>query len=277
MNGPDPAAPHQDIAHVHLELLGEQRRFDVPVALGRRIPLDLLPAAREFSRQATEVVVEQAARAGRGVSCRAGCGACCRQLVAISLIEAVALADLVEAMAEPRRGTVRARFAAATARLESAGLLDVAGQPGRRALRGDAALTAAARVEDTGRRYFALGIACPFLEDEACSIHPERPLVCREYHVSSPPSHCADRSAGPIEKIEPPLHMSSVLARAGDRIGATGATTLPLVLALEVAAARGEALREPVDGGDLFEALVAAIDTGSRTGRGGQEGGRRED
>jgi Fe-S-cluster containining protein len=32
---------------------------------------------------------------------------------------------------------------------------------------------------------------CPFLEDESCSIHPDRPLVCREYLVTSPAELCA--------------------------------------------------------------------------------------
>jgi hypothetical protein len=34
--------------------------------------------------------------------------------------------------------------------------------------------------------YLALGIACPFLEDESCSIHAERPLACRQHLVTSP-------------------------------------------------------------------------------------------
>ena len=38
--------------------------------------------------------------------------------------------------------------------------------------------------------YFKHGIACPFLEDESCSIHPDRPMACREYLVSSPAENC---------------------------------------------------------------------------------------
>ena len=38
--------------------------------------------------------------------------------------------------------------------------------------------------------YFKFGIACPFLEDESCSIHPDRPMACREYLVSSPAENC---------------------------------------------------------------------------------------
>src|SRR6185503_11944731 len=52
-----------------------------------------------------------AAEAGKAISCRKGCGACCRQLVPISRTEGEALLALVEAMPEDRRAAVRERFA----------------------------------------------------------------------------------------------------------------------------------------------------------------------
>ncbi len=48
----------------------------------------------------------------------------------------------------------------------------------------------------SARRYFHLGIACPFLEDESCSIHADRPISCREYLVTSPAVNCADPKPG---------------------------------------------------------------------------------
>ena len=39
-----------------------------------------------------------------------------------------------------------------------------------------------------GREYFQLGIPCPFLEEESCSIYHDRPITCREYLVTSPPA-----------------------------------------------------------------------------------------
>ena len=46
---------------------------------------------------------------GEAISCKAGCGACCRQLVPVSETEAHHLRDVVEAMPEPRRAAVTAR------------------------------------------------------------------------------------------------------------------------------------------------------------------------
>lgn len=126
-----------------------------------------------------------AAEMGKEISCRKGCGACCRQLVPISRTEGEALLALVEAMPKERRKAVRARFAAAEAAITGAGLAD-------RGTRSDREMSVA---------YFALGVPCPFLEDESCSIHPDRPLVCREYLVTSPAALCA----GPAQEGVTPV------------------------------------------------------------------------
>lgn len=131
-----------------------------------------------------------AAEAGKTVSCRKGCGACCRQLVPVSRSEGERLLRVVEAMPKERREALLARFTAAEAAIEAAGL-------GQREGRSDRELSAA---------YFALGVPCPFLEDESCSIHPERPLVCREYLVTSPAELCA----GPAQEGVTPLPVPKV-------------------------------------------------------------------
>ncbi len=131
-----------------------------------------------------------AAAAGKTVSCRKGCGACCRQLVPVSRSEGERLLRIVEAMPEERREALQVRFAAAEAVIEAAGL-------GQREGRNDRELSAA---------YFALGVPCPFLEDESCSIHLERPLICREYLVTSPAELCA----GPAQEGVTPLPVPKV-------------------------------------------------------------------
>ena len=79
---------------------------------------------------ATEVVpalqglvnaVVEAAEAGKTISCRKGCGACCRQLVPVSRTEGERLLQLVEAMPAERREALRARFAAAEAAIDAPG------------------------------------------------------------------------------------------------------------------------------------------------------------
>src|SRR5476649_1442029 len=96
--------------------------------------------------------VVSAAERGKAISCRKGCGACCRQLVPVSRSEGERLLRLVAAMPNERRATLSARFAAAAAAIEEAGLKE-------RGERSDRELSAA---------YFAARIPCPFLEDESC-------------------------------------------------------------------------------------------------------------
>jgi Fe-S-cluster containining protein len=249
-----------DTANVHLWLLGAERRFAVQVPLGRRRPMELLPPAREFTHQATAAAVRKAQEQGRTISCKAHCGACCRQLVAISVVEAQALAEMVDALPQDRKRELRERFAAVILRLEGAGLLDPQARGGDRGLIASAAGARKALIQEVSRRYFELQIPCPFLEDESCGIHPDRPLVCREYHVSSPAERCAGLYQSRIEKIEPPLHMSDVLARAAARLAGTKARTIPLILALEWIECQGEQLDQTHDGLGMFQVLLDEID-----------------
>ena len=109
----------------------------------------------------TDEIVRRSAHAseqrGQAISCRAGCGACCRQLVPISETEAHLLAELVDASPEPRRDVLRARFADARRRLEAAGIWERL--LAHRSLSED-------DLERLGLDYFRAGVACPFLEDE---------------------------------------------------------------------------------------------------------------
>jgi Fe-S-cluster containining protein len=165
--------------------LGEDEGIRVAIAVpvapvqARR----MLPLFQGLTHQVIDVAVAEATRQGETVSCAAGCGACCRYIVPISKTEARELRALVDAMPEPRRSEVRARFADAVSRLEAGGMLGE--------VRAFDALPADV-LSTVHPRYFALGIPCPFLEEESCSIHPQRPLICREYLVTSSPEHCAE-------------------------------------------------------------------------------------
>jgi Fe-S-cluster containining protein len=207
-------------AQVVLEL-GTQRlqaRFSVPEE--PIAPVDLLPIARAIVERITQTAIADLP-AGKEVTCKAGCGACCRQLVPISQTEARMLAFLVRDMPEPRRSIIADRFRAAEKKLREAGLWDVLT---------DRANWVPDDVRRRGLEYFHLGIPCPFLEDEACSIHPDRPLSCREYLVTSDPVHCAAVRGEAIEQIPLPLKASAAMNRmAPMREGAIFYSWVPLV------------------------------------------------
>jgi Fe-S-cluster containining protein len=176
-------------AFVELKIAGQPRRIEFEMPEGAARPSALLPVLRKFS---DAMVAAAEAAATEPVSCTKGCGACCRQLVPIREMEARRLAEFVRALPEPRRGEILARFAVAAGRLRESGMrgrLDARAsldQPGRVALKLD---------------YFALGIACPFLEEESCGIYHERPMICREHLVTTPAAWCANPREGTIRTL----------------------------------------------------------------------------
>ncbi len=211
---------------------------------------DIVPALQGLADVVVGAAARQAERQGRKVSCRAGCGACCRQPVPVAEAEAVYLAELVEAMPAEAGARVRCRFETALAALAQAGCLEAVRRLPRIA------------DEDERRRigiaYFRLQIPCPFLEDEACSIHPSRPLACREYLVTSPPAQCARPEAG-VERVAFPVKPSHLLYRFGDGAGGDKARWLPLVLALEWAARGRRRAARRFPGTQLFEGFVRQL------------------
>lgn len=205
-------------------------KFTVPEAACT--PQALLSDAQVLANQIAALGETRARRIGRTISCQAGCGACCRQLVPISPTEALHLAGVVAALPAERAGRIRERFEDALHQMEAAKLDQrpdpEADKAGYRAL---------------GLAYFRLGIPCPFLEDESCSIHPQRPLICREYQVTSPPAACADPGAGAVRRAPVPVSVWSAFSRGASADGAL--EWMPLIEALRYAE------KHPVGGAGL--------------------------
>ncbi|MGL4465730.1 MAG: YkgJ family cysteine cluster protein, partial [Planctomycetia bacterium] len=133
------------------------------------------------------------------------------------------LRRLVAELPPERRGEIVRRFTAAVARLTDAGLVE----PMRSINQLDGK-----ELETLGLDYFRLGLACPFLEDESCSIYADRPLVCREYLVTSPAELCAAPSATTIERVPIPIAVNGIAARLGGVPTGLRRNVVPLVFAL---------------------------------------------
>jgi Fe-S-cluster containining protein len=225
MSSPSPTESGSVTANLELNV-GEYRlqaRMTVPSG---PTPLRMmLPVIQGFADALLDVAVKAVEEKGKRISCKAGCGACCRQLVPISETEARRIADLVEELPEPRRAAVRQRFADARRRLEESGMLDK--------------LVHHENWSDDefraiGIGYFNLGIPCPFLEDESCSIHPDRPITCREYLVTSPAENCAHPTATNIDWVPLAGKVWTALARFDEPPeGSRYIRWVPLILAPE--------------------------------------------
>lgn len=239
-----------------LRIDGEPLRISAPQPPARARLDELLPAMQAIDNAAIDHAVRKIeANTGARVTCAKGCSACCRaQPVPVTPPEAHALLLMVEAMLAPRRREVEARFADRLARLQEAGLADAF-------LDRDPDLSAdGARA--LARDYFGLGLVCPFLEDDACSIHPRRPFVCRQYLVTSDPALCADPFGNPVEVVPMPVHAATAMLSAASTAMETPQYTVPLTLALEHARIHRDALRQRVDAEPVFRDWLQALSSG---------------
>ncbi|HLO40218.1 MAG TPA: YkgJ family cysteine cluster protein [Phycisphaerales bacterium] len=207
---------------VELTVFGGTLRAGIPVPSESVALGDMLPVFQAVTEAVIHLSVKAAESQGKSVSCRAGCGACCRQFVPISPTEAAHLIRLVESMPEPRRSIVKQRFAEAAAALNAGGLKEPLLAPH---------LQPRERRRTIGLEYFALRIPCPFLEDESCSIHPDRPLICREYLVTSPAERCT--TLEDIDGVKLPHRPSLALSQMSEQPGDALIPTVPLTLIFE--------------------------------------------
>ncbi|MEW7987308.1 MAG: YkgJ family cysteine cluster protein [Candidatus Thiodiazotropha sp.] len=184
---------------------------------------ELLPFFQNITDKVVEIAIAEVIDSGKRISCHSGCGACCSQLVPISKAEGAALLNLVESLPEARRLEVRSRFAKNMATLEEAGpgLID---KLEKAALDHDKE-----RIKAIGLAYFDLNLPCPFLQDQSCSIHPHRPLSCREFLVVSDPAYCAKPDPAVVENVVLPKRVSSILYNLSSRDSNSDTGFMPLI------------------------------------------------
>ncbi|MDP3427521.1 MAG: YkgJ family cysteine cluster protein [Humidesulfovibrio sp.] len=189
--------------------------------------VDILPAVRTVADALQNDACRTVAQMDRPVSCARGCGTCCNQLVMLGEAEALALLRTLRALPEERQASITGRFRAGLDRLESTGLLPEL----------YAAFTREAhnsrRLAEMQAAYWKLALPCPFLDDDACGIYAERPLICRQYAMTTPPAACKD-PFGPdaaLVKVLPPVDLAGAAA-AFDGQWAHASRVLPLLLCL---------------------------------------------
>jgi Fe-S-cluster containining protein len=253
---------HRDF-QLELRIGGELVRLSARVPEAPMSLADFLPVVRSFADLVAQAGAREAETLGRPVRCGPGCGACCRQLVPISPAEALGLRRTLDGLAPEHRERVLWRFAELRERLAAAGLsarlLAACGRP-RGESNGNLPRPELALGRELGLAYFALELACPFLESESCSIHPERPLACREYLVSSDPVGCRHPDAESVAVIDLPRRISVSFSRLVAELVPAAPAWLPLTLALDDSALDTDTLETATRPGPaLFDAWIALL------------------
>ena len=219
---PEHTPEQAQVIEVDIETPDGHLRGKMGLPIGRMRLSELAFNAMPVVEQLVAQAVGREKRDGRAISCRAGCGACCRQLVPVSPPEAWMVADLLASAKEPRRSLWHQRFATVRQRLADENLMtDLLTPP---------ADDASARR--LGLRYFLLQLACPFLDpSESCSIHPVRPAACREFLVTSPAEHCAQPADGLVRRVTVHVRLTEALARLTAELLGGEPKLIPLSLA----------------------------------------------
>lgn len=142
---------------------------------------DLLPLAQALVDAETEAIE---ADPTVDVTCRAGCFACCSQAVPVTRSEVRAILAAIDQLDDELRQTIHRRIREIVQRLQAAGLRQVTSDD------------SPVRRREMANAYFAVGVPCPLLEDGVCSVRASRPLICREFLVTSEASECSKLGRG---------------------------------------------------------------------------------
>lgn len=242
-----PAAHRVALQKVQLMTPDGPLRGQVQIDTGPMRLQDLVGTAQELTSVMGDRAIRRSEKLGFKLSCAAGCGACCRQMVPVSVPEAYALADLLDGLDPIARAGVLGRFEKIEAHLVKLNMVD---QLMDSTLASDPA-------KALNRTYFALQMPCPFLVDESCSIHAERPVACRDYNVTSPAAWCRDPWTFSVDVIPMPLPLSVALARVTAEVTGGEPILVPLTLVPRWVAAHPEWRQSTWPGLELFQKFMA--------------------
>jgi len=217
-------------------------------------PMRLAELAQMVHRVTDELVARCVAReeqAGRRLSCRAGCGKCCNQIVPMSGPEALFLVDHVMARPEAEQDEVIARYEAVAAAVDKGGFTAQLS-----ALAGDLSQVDLAGL---AAEYYALEVPCFLLSSGSCRYYEARPTICRLYNVTTPAEWCADRSLGRPRTVPMPGGMSQPLAAAMAQLTGQAEELVPLNRVFDWVRDHPDLYQRRWPGLELFEALVAQL------------------
>jgi Fe-S-cluster containining protein len=250
-----------------LNIGGEHFDLNLTIPAGRVKPQRMLPVFQKLTNEIVARGIQRTEEAGKQISCKAACGACCRQPLLISEAEVYNLAGLVASMPDERRRVIEQRF--------REGIQHFAGIDWFARFDSMSARAAEGHSEELAREFVALlteyieqRIPCPFLEAESCSIYEDRPLICREYLVTSPAENCANPRPDNTAKIPISGAASKAFAALTKTDNSAAGSSLLLIRLLEFAANKPERFEErngPAWADDFFRLLTNKKDPGIAT------------
>jgi Fe-S-cluster containining protein len=217
--------------------------IEVPdIALGLK---DVVPFVQQV---ALDIVCQAAAvssQKGEPVRCCTGCTKCCYYPLPVSVPEAIYLVEYLLSLPVSKRHTILERFEKNELKCSEYSLIE----PLRESQRG-------IDVYRTGKAYFDLNLACPFLNEDRCGIHTDRPITCREHNVVSSPDLCRNPFAGETVPLGLQRHYSERLQAFANHLCNTGKGNVVMPLLFEWYDNNREIAQMRWHGPELFSAVI---------------------
>ncbi len=220
---------------ITLTMNGAELEMEMTVPVNAVKPTRMLPVFQAMTNSFVNLEVGETEKQGNKISCKAGCGACCRQAVPLAEIEAYQIAELVENLEEPRRSKIKQKFEDGCKHFHETGWFEQMDEYANLSLEERRKIV---------MEYFYEGVPCPFLENESCSIHADRPLACREYLVTSPAENCTNPTAETIRLVGMTAQPSKILRETARSENLNKINFVPMIRALEWAETYSENMPE---------------------------------
>jgi Fe-S-cluster containining protein len=192
---------------------------DAMITLG-----ELVPSMHHLTDGIVSLAIANCAKTGKKISCKAGCSMCCSQLIPLSVPEVFFIMDKIRYLPKQQQMRTIDRFKEVYQVITDRGMMEKLEAITHTSMKSSADLSA------VGREYFGLNCPCPFLEDNRCAVYDFRPIICREYSVTSDAKNCADPFTKNVEILN--LHESRIndLADVAQRVLSKPRTLVPLPL-----------------------------------------------
>jgi Fe-S-cluster containining protein len=202
---------------VHLELCAICRSEQITLK-------DLTGPARQLCDIVTQLAIEHQRLSGKPVTCFAGCMACCKYMVTVSLAEAIAINDMINNLPRQYRQTLLRDMTMAGRKILST-------CPSTNETCNIEDIHSSSRLVEYSRWYSQINLICPWIENKLCSQYSNRPLVCREFMVTSPSAKCNPNAPYGRTTVDLPIKMAEVLMAVCAKLTGTKpqAMFLPLV------------------------------------------------
>jgi Fe-S-cluster containining protein len=197
-----------------LDLYGESVAFEA-VCLDSHITLkDIAHPSHQLSDVVVRKAIAYQRRIGNPISCSTGCSACCKYAINVSLAEAFAINDMICQLPRESEQAILGKLAKA----------------GKQLLKSYAKAPNSSQLVEFSRWYSAMDLSCPWLEKKLCSEYSRRPLVCREFLVTSSPNQCSLNVPFGRTIVDLPIKMAEVLMAVCSKLTHTNLVSIFLAL-----------------------------------------------